>query len=577
MEVGSLFDGRYKIIKILGEGGMSRVYLGENIKLGTLWAIKEIKKTNDRKIDFYVEPNILKKLSHPALPRIFDIIESDEFLYIIVDYIEGDSLDKALINEGKFDEKTVLGWTRQICDVLLYLHNLKPNPVIYRDMKPANIILTKEGCIKLIDFGIAREFKSDSDSDTVYIGTRGYAAPEQYGSGQSSVTTDIYSLGVTMFRLITGKSFCEYNARNETAGFPEGVSEQIWKIIKKCTRLNPENRYQSVQEIIDEISLNEENINNTEVIGGNAQKETNFAYQARGRFKKLILTVWANPYFGCELAYLAAKSSEFSVLLIDLDLLAPTADLLLNVPKYPENIRRDNRINYSSLDILMDSVDKNYLTSDIICEASIKRKEPKNLYIVTGNYNLNNYEYYSDRNLVKLLDKAYQYFDITILLVNKSIYDSFTVISLLKSDYNIIPLRSDIDKLREFNAYVDFLKEKQHIPEGKNKFVIYGYDSNCLDRKLTNQVTGASCIGCIHKSEKREKSRNLKTPYVRRIEKSILNEYIEILSYFNIIPKSTFFRKLKEYCKDTYRSLRALVKFSKKTLRVRRSGNVSNN
>ena len=167
---------------------MSRVYLGENIKLGTLWAIKEIKKTNDRKIDFYVEPNILKKLSHPALPRIFDIIESDEFLYIIVDYIEGDSLDKALINEGKFDEKTVLGWTRQICDVLLYLHNLKPNPVIYRDMKPANIILTKEGCIKLIDFGIAREFKSDSDSDTVYIGTRGYAAPEQYGSGQSSVT-----------------------------------------------------------------------------------------------------------------------------------------------------------------------------------------------------------------------------------------------------------------------------------------------------------------------------------------------------------------------------------------------------
>ncbi len=576
MEVGSLFDGRYRIVKILGEGGMSKVYLGENIKLGTLWAIKEIKKDSDRKIDFYVEPNILKKLSHPALPRIFDIIENDEFLYIIVDYIEGDSLDKALIKEGKFDEKTVLGWTRQICDVLLYLHTLKPNPVIYRDMKPANIILTKSG-LKLIDFGIAREYKSNSDCDTVYIGTRGYAAPEQYGSGQTSVTSDIYSLGVTMFRLLTGKSPSELNFVNELARLPvEGISEQTWKIIRKCTRLNPDNRYQSVQEIINEINLIDENANSTAVLGDNRQINSSSVYQARGSFKKLILTVWANPYFGCELAYLAAKSSEFSVLLIDLDLLAPTADLLLNVPKHPENIRRDNKLDNSSLDIVMDSIDKNYLTSDIICEASVKRKELKNLYVVTGNYNLNNYEYYSDRNLVKFLDKAYQYFDITILLVNKSIYDSFTVISLLKSDYNIIPIRSDIDRLREFNSYVGFLKEKQHIPEGKNKFVMYGYDSNSLDRKLTNQVTGGSCIGCIHKSEKREKSRNLKTPYVRRIEKNILNEYIEILSYFNIIPKYTFFRKLKEHLKDTIRSLRALAKLSKTHFKLRRSGNVSN-
>jgi cellulose biosynthesis protein BcsQ len=321
----------------------------------------------------------------------------------------------------------------------------------------------------------------------------------------------------------------------------------------------------------------DENVNGSAVLGDNRQTNANPVYQARGSFKKLILTVWANPHFGCELAYLAAKNSEFSVMLIDLDLLSPTTDLLLNVPKYPENIRWDNKINNSSLDILMDSIDKNYLTSDIICEASVKRKELKNLYIVTGNYNLNNYEYYSDRNLVKLLDKSYQYFDITILLVNKSIYDSFTVISLLKSDYNIIPIRSDIDRLREFNSYVNFLKEKQHIPEGKNKFVIYGYDSNCLDRKLTNQVTGGSCIGSIRKSEKREKSRNLKTPYVRRIEKNILNEYIEILSYFNIVPKSTFFRKMKEHFKDIYRSLRALARVSKTRLKVRRSGNVSNN
>ncbi len=251
---GSLFDGKYKILDTLGKGGMSTVYLAENIKLGTLWAIKQIPKVSTVKIDTYVEPNILKQLNHPALPRIFDIAEDVDCVYIIVDYIEGIALDRELEKVKCFPEKIVIEWTKQLCDVLFYLHSHTPNPIIYRDMKPSNIILTKEGSIKLIDFGIAREFRPGSDSDTVYIGTRGYAAPEQFGKGQTSAASDIYSLGVMLMELLTGK-----NPNTPPLGLrsvrehDSSLSEGIENIICRCTREEPGERYRSVKEILIDI------------------------------------------------------------------------------------------------------------------------------------------------------------------------------------------------------------------------------------------------------------------------------------------------------------------------------------
>lgn len=254
MKKYELFDGRYKILKVLGQGGMSTVYLAENVKLGTLWAIKEISKVSHSKVDLLVEPNILKKLKHAALPRIFDIIEDDNSIYIIEDYIEGIPLDKKLIRCGKIQEQIVGEWGRQICDVLIYLHGLKPNPIIYRDMKPSNIMLTKEGKIKLVDFGIAREYKTESTNDTTYIGTRGYAAPEQYGTAQTDARTDIYSLGVTLYHLLTGKS--PKNAPYEIRPIreiDESLSIGMEYIIDRCTKANPDQRYQSVEELIRDL------------------------------------------------------------------------------------------------------------------------------------------------------------------------------------------------------------------------------------------------------------------------------------------------------------------------------------
>lgn len=253
---GTMFDDKYQIIGKLGSGGMSTVYLAKDIKLQKLWAIKEVKKqagkanANTNRVDLMAETNILKKLDHPALPRIVDIVNTDSSIFVVLDYIEGISLDKKLKECKAVDEETALYWAKQICDVLDYLHSQKPNPIIYRDMKPGNLMLTPSGKIKLIDFGIAREYKEEVSQDTTYIGTRGYAAPEQYGSNQTDARTDIYSLGVTLYHLVTGKSPNEppYEIK-PVREINYLLSEGLERVIEKCTRQDPNLRYQSIREL----------------------------------------------------------------------------------------------------------------------------------------------------------------------------------------------------------------------------------------------------------------------------------------------------------------------------------------
>ncbi|MDF2523221.1 MAG: hypothetical protein K0R31_862, partial [Clostridiales bacterium] len=329
MDCDSIFDEKYRIIKVLGKGGMSTVYLAENIKLGNLWAIKEINKNINPNINILVEPNILKRLNHPCLPRIFDIIEDDENIYTIVDYIEGTPLDKEILNSRKFPEEKVIDWAKQICNVLQYLHSFKPNPIIYRDMKPSNIMLTPEGKIKLIDFGIAREFKQGCDSDTIYIGTRGYAAPEQYGSGQSNVSTDIYGLGVTLYHLLTGKSPHEppYEIK-AVRQFDAGLSEQIETILLKCTKQDPEERYQSVIELLQDLnSIGSNDLSR----GGLFKQQGNDSVGTYSSFKRLVMAVWGNSEFAGELGYVIARSSGLKVLIADLDFLASSLDITLDI------------------------------------------------------------------------------------------------------------------------------------------------------------------------------------------------------------------------------------------------------
>ena len=248
------FNDTYEIKSIIGKGGMSTVYLAEHKRLHTRWAMKEVRKQQRTRFDFLAESNILKRLQHPMLPRIVDIFEDRDCIYIVEDFVEGITLDGLLKQQKKVDEPQGLQWLRDLCGVLTYLHGQRPHPIIYRDMKPSNIMLQPDGSLKLIDFGIAREYKQESNADTTYIGTKGYAAPEQFGKAQTDARTDIYSLGVTMYHLLTGKSPYEppYQFVPVRQLVPE-LSHGIEYILNKCVQSEPADRYQTVDELVDDL------------------------------------------------------------------------------------------------------------------------------------------------------------------------------------------------------------------------------------------------------------------------------------------------------------------------------------
>lgn len=255
-KIGEVIEGKYEILKEIGKGGMSVVYLAMDKHLNKQWAVKEIKKADsDKKNEIIVnsilaEADLMKRLDHPALPRIVDIIDNGVSIYVVMDYIEGESLGKILDTYGAQPQETVVEWAKQLCDVLSYLHSQNP-PIIYRDMKPANVMLKPEGYIKVIDFGIAREYKAGNLTDTAVLGTRGYAPPEQHGARQTDVRSDIYALGMTMHHLLTGadprpKDYIYASIRE----WKPNLSDSLERIVDKCTAIDPDNRYQSCAELM---------------------------------------------------------------------------------------------------------------------------------------------------------------------------------------------------------------------------------------------------------------------------------------------------------------------------------------
>ena len=257
-EIGTVIDGKYEIQTEIGRGGMSVVYLAMDTHLNKLWAVKEIRKKGSGKHDEIIinsllaEANLMKRLDHPSLPRIVDILDNGGTIYVVMDYIEGESLDKVLEIYGEQPEELVIGWAKQLCDVLIYLHSQKP-PIIYRDMKPANVMLKPEGNIKLFDFGIAREYKEQNLTDTTVLGTRGYAPPEQY-NGQTDARSDIYALGMTMHHLLTGIDPRSGDAYAPVRMWNPELSEGIELIIDKCVQPAAENRYQNCEDLLYDLN-----------------------------------------------------------------------------------------------------------------------------------------------------------------------------------------------------------------------------------------------------------------------------------------------------------------------------------
>lgn len=260
-KLGTVLDGKYEILKKVGQGGMSIVYLAMDNRLNKQWAVKEIKNDGSKTIDTLLkglerEANILKNVDHPVLPRIVDIINENGTIYVIMDFVEGKPLNEVLKTEGAQSQSKVIEWGRALASALDYLHSMNP-PIIYRDMKPSNIMLKPDGTVKLIDFGTAKEYVIENNADTTALGTRGYAAPEQFGDAQgrgiynTDARTDIYNLGATLYHLVTGKNPSEppYEIKPIRQWNPM-LSSGLEQIILRCCQANPNDRYQSCSELL---------------------------------------------------------------------------------------------------------------------------------------------------------------------------------------------------------------------------------------------------------------------------------------------------------------------------------------
>jgi serine/threonine-protein kinase len=222
LSVGAVLRDRYEIVELIGQGGMGAVYKAEDLRLrGRICAVKEILPEligapgmeEQTHAQFYREASTLARLDHPNLPKVSDYFDQDGCEYLVMDFVPGQDLrqilEEARRRETFLEEEKVLGWAAQLCDALSYLHTQEP-PVLHRDIKPSNIKLTPRGILKLVDFGLVKLLQPD-ESRTVTVvqgrGTVAYTPLEQYGgdTGHTDVRSDIYSLGATLYHLLTGQ------------------------------------------------------------------------------------------------------------------------------------------------------------------------------------------------------------------------------------------------------------------------------------------------------------------------------------------------------------------------------------
>lgn len=257
---GSILQQRYEIIRLRAQGGMSTVYEARDLRFSHTFrrcAIKEIVNAgpdmNTRRLNmqsFEREANILASLSHPAIPHIFDYFAVGNRAYLVLEYIEGEDLEALLEQTTEFFlPGRVARWILQICDVLEYLHTHPQGPIVFRDIKPSNIMLLPDERVMLVDFGIAKVF-FDRKRGTM-VGTEGYAPPEQY-RGLAGQPGDIYALGATMHHLLTRRdprleppfSFHE----RPPSSINPAVSAELEAVVMKAVEYEPEKRFTTIAE-----------------------------------------------------------------------------------------------------------------------------------------------------------------------------------------------------------------------------------------------------------------------------------------------------------------------------------------
>ena len=257
LNAGEVLRDRYRVVEILGQGGMGAVYRAEDVNLGVMVAIKEnLFITEEYARQFRREATILASLRHPNLPRVTDhfVIEG-QGQYLVMDFVEGEDLRQRVERSGAVPEKVALPWFLEVCDALSYLHSRTP-PIIHRDVKPGNIRITPDGKAVLVDFGLAKIAESGSVTTTgAKAMTPGFSPPEQYGTGPTDPRTDIYSLAATLYAVLTAA--IPEDALERAMGRMEltplrmreaTISPSVARAVEKALSIRPDDRFQTVQE-----------------------------------------------------------------------------------------------------------------------------------------------------------------------------------------------------------------------------------------------------------------------------------------------------------------------------------------
>jgi tetratricopeptide (TPR) repeat protein len=259
LATGTVLANRYRVLARLGEGGMGSVYQVEDLKRpGVVYALKALlDDTNTSPEDmawaakrFDEEITLLSRLSHPRIPAFIDRFTEHGRRYFVMEYIPGMTLEQRQERtHAPLPERDVLSWMVGVCDVLAYLHGQRP-PIIVRDLKPGNIMVTPSGDVRLIDFGIARTYKAGKASNTENLGTMTYASPEHLGQTQTDARSDIYSLGATIYHLLTNTepSPLETPAPGQLRRYQPGLSEATERVVIRAMKLNAAERFQTAVE-----------------------------------------------------------------------------------------------------------------------------------------------------------------------------------------------------------------------------------------------------------------------------------------------------------------------------------------
>ena len=315
LAAGTMLHDRYRILDIAGVGGMGTVYRAQdtNFRANRTVAVKEmISQINDSAVQKNIfniyerESNILATLRHQAIPRIYDYFILNDRAYLVMEFINGRNLD-IILNETKdfIPEAQIVSWALELCDVLEYLHSNKPEPVIFRDIKPGNVMINSQNHLVLVDFGIAKLFET-SKKNTM-VGTQGYSPPEQY-RGEATPQVDIFALGATMHHLLTLKdpkleapfSFSE----RAIAGINKSVSKEFIAVIEKSLQYKPEDRWQSAAEMREAlISVAKKTGSLVNVIGTSAfskqSVKPNWVFECEDEIRGTPLYQDGVLYLGC--------------------------------------------------------------------------------------------------------------------------------------------------------------------------------------------------------------------------------------------------------------------------------------